>query len=359
MACLRLSIVLAALCALATPIAASSSSSESTMLAVVSVTGSAPFSSDMNVSVTLEVEGIYGTFCRIVPVEGLLVAAVPASGCGPIENAPKNGSWIAIVMRADRNCTFYTKAMNAFNAGAAGVIIVNDDPTRVVIMAAQSVVPIPVVSVSLSAGNNILGMMNQSNGLRGSVAVGPELSLFHLVYSRLFLDVAIFFIVFCVVTVLTLGVYYYYRRRQLSELARRNKRLANAAKEVVKSLPVRRFVASSHSEGCNAESCAICLDEYTAGQELRILPCQHEFCVACIDPWLLEHWTCPLCKLNILGEQHEQIANGSIDPEIAFPPAIQIAAVQVTEESSRAPNEVVLVPVSNILIVPVSSTTNV
>lgn len=29
---------------------------------------------------------------------------------------------------------------------------------------------------------------------------------------------------------------------------------------------------------------------------------RHEFHKMCIDPWLVEHRTCPMCKLNILKE---------------------------------------------------------
>ena len=29
---------------------------------------------------------------------------------------------------------------------------------------------------------------------------------------------------------------------------------------------------------------------------------RHEFHKLCIDPWLVEHRTCPMCKLNILKE---------------------------------------------------------
>ena len=30
------------------------------------------------------------------------------------------------------------------------------------------------------------------------------------------------------------------------------------------------------------------------------LICRHEFHKSCVDPWLLEHRTCPICKTNIL-----------------------------------------------------------
>nr|CAB3268056.1 Gl zinc finger (RING)-10 precursor [Phallusia mammillata] len=47
--------------------------------------------------------------------------------------------------------------------------------------------------------------------------------------------------------------------------------------------------------------CAICLEEFSEGQELRIVPCSHEFHKLCVDPWLREHQTCPLCNFNILN----------------------------------------------------------
>nr|CAH7746290.1 unnamed protein product [Callosobruchus chinensis] len=48
------------------------------------------------------------------------------------------------------------------------------------------------------------------------------------------------------------------------------------------------------------ECCAICIEPYKISDTLRILPCGHEFHKSCIDPWLLEHRTCPMCKMDIL-----------------------------------------------------------
>ncbi|XP_042239558.1 E3 ubiquitin-protein ligase ZNRF3-like [Homarus americanus] len=57
------------------------------------------------------------------------------------------------------------------------------------------------------------------------------------------------------------------------------------------------------SEG--PEVCVVCLEEYRPHQELRVLPCKHEFHRACVDPWLLQHRTCPLCNYNIIEGCYE------------------------------------------------------
>ncbi len=53
------------------------------------------------------------------------------------------------------------------------------------------------------------------------------------------------------------------------------------------------------------ETCTVCLDDYVDGVELRMLQCSHRFHRACIDPWLLERYTCPLCKDNILTSRSQ------------------------------------------------------
>jgi len=59
-------------------------------------------------------------------------------------------------------------------------------------------------------------------------------------------------------------------------------------------------VAVPEAGGDDAPACAVCLDDFADGDVLRLLPCQHQMHKECVDPWLETHFTCPLCKHNIL-----------------------------------------------------------
>lgn len=47
-------------------------------------------------------------------------------------------------------------------------------------------------------------------------------------------------------------------------------------------------------------SCPICTDDFIKGQDLRVLPCYHQFHPECVDPWLVNvSGTCPLWYATI------------------------------------------------------------
>jgi len=65
-------------------------------------------------------------------------------------------------------------------------------------------------------------------------------------------------------------------------------------KKVLRSLP--KLTATEES-AVKFSDCAICLSEFTAGDEIRVLPqCGHGFHVSCIDLWLRSHSSCPSCR---------------------------------------------------------------
>ena len=73
-------------------------------------------------------------------------------------------------------------------------------------------------------------------------------------------------------------------------------------------------------------SCAICIENHAAGDNVRILPCRHIFHKKCIDPWLYERQTCPICKYDILkAAGHKFCVDGS--PEMDHRQVVQIMPV--------------------------------
>lgn len=74
--------------------------------------------------------------------------------------------------------------------------------------------------------------------------------------------------------------------------------------------------------------CSICTDEFETGQDLRVLPCDHKFHPACIDPWLLNvSGTCPLCRIDLnpprsastTDEGAESAETGDLPPPLQGP----------------------------------------
>ena len=66
-------------------------------------------------------------------------------------------------------------------------------------------------------------------------------------------------------------------------------------KQKIDTLPRRTFGRREP-----VKKCTICISEYEEGDNIRTLPCFHEYHVQCIDPWLLDNSTCPICRLNVL-----------------------------------------------------------
>jgi hypothetical protein len=47
--------------------------------------------------------------------------------------------------------------------------------------------------------------------------------------------------------------------------------------------------------------CSVCTLEYETGQQVRCLDvCRHAFHTGCIDRWLADHSTCPLCRSSVI-----------------------------------------------------------
>ncbi|CAL4967462.1 unnamed protein product [Urochloa decumbens] len=74
-----------------------------------------------------------------------------------------------------------------------------------------------------------------------------------------------------------------------------------APESVVNSLPCKSYKKLETPQSTDdMEQCHICLTEYEEGEQIRTLPCKHEFHLQCVDKWLKEiHRVCPLCRGDV------------------------------------------------------------
>ena len=82
-----------------------------------------------------------------------------------------------------------------------------------------------------------------------------------------------------------------------------NAALRGAPEALINAMPCREFRESTLPKNAtNLEehsSCTVCMSAYEEKEILRTLPCLHSFHRDCIDPWLKQNKTCPMCKMPI------------------------------------------------------------
>ena len=75
-------------------------------------------------------------------------------------------------------------------------------------------------------------------------------------------------------------------------------------------------MADLQDEDANKQ-CSICFEDYAEGDEIVTLPCdtRHAFHRTCIESWLKQKDTCPLCKMQVTKETLQAQREGrSVQP---------------------------------------------
>ncbi|XP_075399875.1 RING finger protein 150 isoform X2 [Tenrec ecaudatus] len=275
--------------------------------------------------------GRYGEHSPKQDARGEVVMASSAHerlACDPNTKfaAPSQGrNWIALIPVG--NCTYRDKIRNAFLQNASAVVIFNvgSNTNETITMPHAGIEDIVAIMIPEPKGKEIVSLLERN------------------------ITVAMY---------ITLGT------RNLQKY----RRLGDAAKKAISKLQVRTIKKGDKETEPDFDNCAVCIEGYKPNDVVRILPCRHLFHKSCVDPWLLDHRTCPMCKMNILkalgippnadcmdnlptdfedslgGPPTNQITGASDttvnESSVTLDPAVRtVGALQVVQDSNSTPQE--------------------
>ncbi|XP_049497711.1 E3 ubiquitin-protein ligase RNF133 [Panthera uncia] len=242
--------------------------------------------------------GVFGRSSTLKRVAGVIVppdgktqnACNPSTSFSRLKNSE---TWLALVERG--GCTFTQKIKVAIEKGAGGVIIYNFPGTgnQVFPMSHQAFEDIVVVMIGNLKGVEILHLIQKGVHVTVIVEVGRK----HIIWMNHY------FVSFVIVTTATLAyfIFYHIRRLWIARIQnRRWQRLTTDLKKAFGQLQLRVLKEGDEEISPNGDSCVVCFELYKPNDTVRILTCKHFFHKSCIDPWILAHGTCPMCKRDIL-----------------------------------------------------------
>ncbi|XP_029474928.1 LOW QUALITY PROTEIN: E3 ubiquitin-protein ligase ZNRF3-like [Rhinatrema bivittatum] len=199
-------------------------------------------------------------------------------------------------------------AKRAVQRGATAVIFdVSENPEAIEQLNQGLEDPLkrPVVYVKGADAIKLMNIVNKQKVARARIQHRPPRQPTEYFDMGIFL--AFFVVVSLVCLILLIKIKLKQRRSQSS--------MNRMAVQALEKMETRKFKSKNkgHQErSCGAldtlsssstSDCAICLEKYIDGEELRVIPCTHRFHKKCVDPWLLQHHTCPHCRHNIIEQK--------------------------------------------------------
>ncbi|XP_058975300.1 E3 ubiquitin-protein ligase goliath isoform X2 [Musca domestica] len=209
-------------------------------------------------------------------------------------------SWIALVRRG--RCTFEEKVKNVYSKRASGIIIYNDKPVMNLekMQIKDKSRNITAVITYQDIGQDMAMRLDQGLDVTAHIIEGRSgMRPINSLNRTSVLFVAISFIILMVISLVWLIFYYIQKFRYMQSKDQQSRHLCSVTKKAIMKIPTKTG-KSTDEKDAESDCCAICIEAYKASDLIRVLPCKHEFHKNCIDPWLIEHRTCPMCKLDVL-----------------------------------------------------------
>ncbi|XP_042508454.1 receptor homology region, transmembrane domain- and RING domain-containing protein 2-like isoform X1 [Macadamia integrifolia] len=294
-----------------------------------------------------DIEANFATSIKGSGESGTLYIAEPLDACSPLINKINTGRGVnasfALIIRG--GCSFEEKVRIAQDAGfKAAIIYDNEDSGALVAMSGNPAgIRIHAVFISKASGETL----KMYAGL-------PNMQLLLIpTFENAAWSIMVISFVSLLAMSIVLATCFFIRRRRV----RREQSQAPCVREfhgmsnrLVKALPSLIFT-SVLEDNCTSMTCAICLEDYSVGEKLRVLPCHHKFHAACVDSWLTTWRTfCPVCKRDArtsTGEppasEHTPLLSSRAASSLGLSSAgssfaSSSSAIQIAIASSRTPS---------------------
>ncbi|KAI4887949.1 hypothetical protein NFI96_029658 [Prochilodus magdalenae] len=251
--------------------------------------------------------GRYGEQSPKREARGLLAAAASprerhACRAGTRFAVPERaGAWIALVTGG--NCSYADKIKHAAGQNASAVVVMMNAGTAngndTITMPHPGTGDVVAIMIPEPKGRELVLLLEKNITVHVHITIGTR-NLQKFVSRTSVVFVSISFIILMIISLAWLVFYYIQRFRYANARDRNQRRLGDAAKKAISQLQVRTIRKGDQEMESDFDNCAVCIEGYKPNDVVRILPCRHLFHKCCVDPWLVDHRTCPMCKMNIL-----------------------------------------------------------
>ncbi|XP_039363515.1 E3 ubiquitin-protein ligase RNF43 [Mauremys reevesii] len=252
----------------------------------------------------ITLEGVFANVAEVTPAEGKLLQFHPLSLCNTSEDEHTGSGFVTIVKleRPDRDLhpclSLANKAKLAGERGARAILFdITDDESAADQLRKPRGLSQPVVLIRGHDAELLMGVVNKNREAHVKIEVKEQPA---------WPDYDVWILLTVLSTVIVIVLIFVARTK--CHWNRTQDSLQQQTMQAISQLAIRKYQArcrqaalrDSASSCSSAPVCAICLEEFSEGQELRIISCSHEFHRECVDPWLQQHHTCPLCMFNII-----------------------------------------------------------
>ncbi|XP_051981876.1 E3 ubiquitin-protein ligase RNF43-like isoform X1 [Xyrauchen texanus] len=257
--------------------------------------------------------------------EGKLMQSHPLSLCNTSEDERQETSFITIVKlespesKVPQCQPLLDKARLALQRGAQAVIFdITDDASAAQELRDSGLLPGPIVLVKSSYAEELMGLVNKNEEAMVLIDIKMETPKWPHYDVGILLTVAMAVVAIIIIFALrfrcrSTRTWDSVHQQTMCAISRLETRTYSS--QGCSGSQRSRMALGSNSSSNSSPICAICLEEFLDGQDLRIISCAHEFHKECVDPWLLQHRTCPLCMHNIMGKRPQGPELASRQPQ--------------------------------------------